>query len=65
MKRRYPSAYTNIFLKLRNAESMVQPVDIVESDQRNLQQLVYDERTNVLTIKHGVQTRYAARQIKQ
>lgn len=63
--KRYPSADTNIFLKLRNAESMVQPVDIVGSDPRKLQQLIYDERTNVLTIKHGVQTRGAPRLIKR
>ena len=63
--KKYPSADINIFLKLRNAEGLVQPVDITESDPRNLQQMVYDERTNVLTIKRGVQTRDAARLIRR
>ncbi|MBY0236542.1 MAG: hypothetical protein K2W93_16300, partial [Burkholderiaceae bacterium] len=62
---RYPSADTNIFLKLRNAESLVKPVDIVSSDPRNLQQLIYDQRNNVLTIKRGVQTRDAARLVNK
>jgi len=63
--KKYPSADTNIFLRLRNADSLVAPVDIIESDVRNLQQLVYDERANILTIMRGVQRRNAPKLIKK
>jgi tetratricopeptide (TPR) repeat protein len=63
--KKYPSADTNIFLKSRSADNLFYPVDIADGDLRSLQQLIYDERTNVLTIKHGVQSRNTPKLIKK